>query len=290
MLFFLTGLSIFTQLLPIPLPIPVKRPLNPNEAARLITERQLWSAHLHPQSIAISEMLQTLCVSTHAPLLDLLSRLILQLADLAPNMSLLAINTIIELLLSDGTSSIIQPDPQTNASTVTPTPTTPASLTATTQVQQPSFVMAYVNPQTRRVLQMLASVLCYPCIKAAFLSTIHGKVYDFLIKILSVKTSSLPSHLWPTLVQEQECVLSICHTLFNADISMLAIDEQATGTTEKNILTPETTVACALPPKECISGIAAAILDNFLYIDEQLNAFGSQFAALKTIMILTEYE
>lgn len=164
---FMTGLSLFMHLLPIPLPLPTKRPLTSNEATRLITERQLWSAHLHPKSIAISEMIQTLCVSTYAPLLDLLSRVIVQLADLAPNMSLLIIKAIIELLLTNGTSSIIQSnETQNTATTPTATPTTPTSLTAP-QVQQPSLVMTYINPQTKRVLAFLTSILGYPCIKVA---------------------------------------------------------------------------------------------------------------------------
>lgn len=286
---FMSGLSLFTHLLPIPLPLPAKRPLTASETTRLVTERQLWSAHLHPKSIAISEMIQTLCISTYAPLLDLLSRVIVQLADLAPNMSLLITKATIDLLLSDGTSSIIQTNDLQNAATVsTTTPTTPTSLTST-QAQQPSLVMTYINPQTKRVLSFLANILCFPCVKVAFLSIIHGKVYEFLIKIVGVKTASLPSHLWPILVQEQECVLTIFHTILNADVTMLTTDEPSV-VAEKSILSPETIIASALPPKECLSGIIASVVDNFLCIDEQLSVFANQFAALKTLMILTEYE
>lgn len=102
----LPGLGLFSQLLPIPLPVLTKQPLTLTQQNRLITERQLWSAHLHPQSIELSELIQSLCISSHAPLIDALSRLLGQLADLAPNMALLVTNAVADLLLTDGSSSI----------------------------------------------------------------------------------------------------------------------------------------------------------------------------------------
>lgn len=102
----LPALSIFSQMLPIPLPVLTKEPLTNAQQNRLITERQLWSAHLHPQSIEISEMIRSLCISSYAPLIDLLSRVLAQLSDLAPNMALLVTKAVTDLLLSDGSSSI----------------------------------------------------------------------------------------------------------------------------------------------------------------------------------------
>lgn len=102
----LPGLAIFSQLLPIPLPVLTKQPLTLTQQNRLITERQLWSAYLHPQSIELSEMIQSLCISSYAPLIDALSRVLGQLADLAPNMALLVTKAVADLLLTDGSSSI----------------------------------------------------------------------------------------------------------------------------------------------------------------------------------------
>lgn len=102
----LPGLTIFSQLLPVPLPVLTKHSLTLAQQNRLITERQLWSAYLHPQSIELSEMIQSLCISSYAPLIDSLSRVLGQLADLAPNMALLVTKAVADLLLTDGTSSI----------------------------------------------------------------------------------------------------------------------------------------------------------------------------------------
>lgn len=266
---FMPGLSILMQLLPIPLPLPTKRHLTAAEQARIVTERQLWSAHLHPQSVQIAEIIQSLCVSSYTPLLDLLARVIGQLSDLAPNMALLATKAIVlDLLCSDGSSSI-PPLPETNGDSST-----------ATQSAQTTLILSYVNPQTKRVLGFMSNILCYASVKAAFLSIMQGKVYDMLIKILAVKPSSIPSTLWPVLHQQQESTLTILHTILNADISLV----------HQSGVASEMALACSLPPKECIPGIIGAILDHFLTAGDMLNTFGSQFTALKTMITLTDYE
>lgn len=103
---FMAGLMVFINLLPVPLPIPTNRPLSSNEVSRLITQRQLWSAHLHPNSLLINDLIQALCVSSYTPLLDELSRLILQLADLAPNMGIVCINAVIDVLPIDAANQM----------------------------------------------------------------------------------------------------------------------------------------------------------------------------------------
>lgn len=266
---FMPGLSILMQLLPIPLPLPTKRHLTAAEQARIVTERQLWSAHLHPQSVQIAEIIQSLCVSSYAPLLDLLARVIGQLSDLAPNMALLATKAIvIDLLCSDGSSSI-PPLPETNGDTST-----------ATQSAQTTLILSYVNPQTKRVLGFLSNILGYASVKAAFLSIMQGKVYEMLIKILAVKPTSIPSTLWPILHQQHEFTMTILHTILNADISLV----------HQSGVASEMALACSLPPKECIPGIIGAILDHFLTAGDMLNTFGSQFTALKTMITLTDYE
>lgn len=265
---FMPGLSLLTQLLPIPLPLPTKRPLTTAEQARIVTERQLWSAHLHPQSVQIAEMIQALCVSSYAPLLDLLARVIGQLSDLAPNMALLSIKAIVlDILLADGSASISSlPEMNGDASTAA-------------QSAQTTHILSYINPQTKRVLGFLSNILGYASVKAAFLSIMQGKVYELLMKILVVKSTSIPSTLWPLLNQQQEFTLTILHTIFNAEISLLHQSGVAT----------EIALGCSLPPKDCLPGIIGAILDHFLTVDDALT-FGSQFTALKTMIILTEYE
>lgn len=105
---FIPGLSVFSELLPLPLPIPTKEPFDEKEVSQLITERQMWSAHLHSQSNAITEMIQTTCLSSNAEILIILCRVALQLSDLAPNMTLLVSKAISELIVNEPLGTIAQ--------------------------------------------------------------------------------------------------------------------------------------------------------------------------------------
>lgn len=312
----LPGLSIFSQILPVPLPVMTKHALTANERARLVTERQLWSAHLHPQSNEISAFIQALCVSSYAPLIDSLSRVIGQLADLAPNMALLATNTVIETVLCDGSASILSSasvqngsgavTPQQNLNTSVTSPssaataavsTVAAAATASsasaaaaisaiqTQTQQ---ILTYVNPLIKRVLTFLSNILCYAPVKVAFLSTIHGKIFEMLTKVLAVKSTAIPANLLPVLNQQQESVLMIFHTLLNADISLVTQFEYVN--TKFTPLSLDSIVGCSIPPKEFISPILSAVLDWFFNVDDSLNTNGCQFAAMKTMALATNYE
>lgn len=280
----LPGLTILTQLLPVPLPVLTKRALTATEQNRLITERQLWSAHLHPQSIEISELIQALCVSSYTPLLDLLSRVLGQLSDLAPNMALLVAKAVADLLLIDGSSSM-QPTnvpngsgsttPQSNMAATVQSPTTGSTNPINSTQSQTQLILTYVNPLTKRILGFLSNILCYAPIKAAFLSIMHGKFYEQLLKILAVKANVIPSNLLSTLNQEQEYVLMIFHTIMNADISLV-------GHYDFGIHNKATT-------KECLNGIITSTLDWYFNADDLLTT-NSCHLALKTMTLLSNYE
>lgn len=138
---FISGLLVFSELLPLPLPVLTKSPLSEAEVTRLITERQLWSAHLHPKSVILTEMIQTICTSSYPELLNILRRVCVQLADLAPNMSLLVVKAIVDLLLIDS---------------------------------PPSSALSL------RLLRFLSMLIVEPTIKITVLSILAGKFYEFL--------------------------------------------------------------------------------------------------------------
>ncbi|XP_037044701.1 protein virilizer isoform X2 [Bradysia coprophila] len=143
---FISGLLVFSELLPLPLPVLTKSSLSEAEVTRLITERQLWSAHLHPKSAILTEMIQTICTSSYPELLNILRRVCVQLADLAPNMSLLVSKAILDLLLLD----------------------TPPS-----------------SALTLRLLRFLSMLIVEPTIKITVLSILPGKFYDLLAVMTS---------------------------------------------------------------------------------------------------------
>lgn len=147
---FISGLLVFSELLPLPLPVLTKSPLAEVEANRIITERQLWSAHLHPKSVNLTEMIQTICTSSYPELLNILRRVCVQLADLAPNMSLLVSKAVVDLLLTELS------------------PTTALSL---------------------RLLRFLSMLIVEPTVKISVLSILPGKLYDFLALALTSSSS-----------------------------------------------------------------------------------------------------
>ncbi|XP_053961859.1 protein virilizer [Anastrepha ludens] len=108
---FIPGLHVLTELLPLPLPMPLpaNTQLPETQTQRLITERKLWSAHLHPQSAQIAKLIETIAPSTYPPLVDLMTKVCLQLADLAPNMTLLITKTLSDLLCTEWHSASATP-------------------------------------------------------------------------------------------------------------------------------------------------------------------------------------
>ncbi|XP_034652108.1 protein virilizer [Drosophila subobscura] len=100
---FIPGLKLLAELLPLPLPMPqpLCDQLKQQHKQRLITERKLWSAHLHPQSGQIAKLVEALAPSSFPQLAELLQRVCMQLSDLAPNMTLLIAKTITELLCTE---------------------------------------------------------------------------------------------------------------------------------------------------------------------------------------------
>lgn len=156
---FLPGLLALSELLPLPLPILTKSPITQNEINKLITDRQLWSAHLHPQSALINDLIQTMCMSSLLQLNTLLNHVCLQLADLAPNMTLLVTKSIVDLIITE--------QPLTSGS---------------------------ANQQLGHLIGFLARLVNHPSIKISVLSVLPGKLIDLLCSVLT-QTSSTPAHI-----------------------------------------------------------------------------------------------
>uniref|UniRef100_A0A182K2F4 Virilizer N-terminal domain-containing protein n=1 Tax=Anopheles christyi TaxID=43041 RepID=A0A182K2F4_9DIPT len=156
--YFLPGLLVFSELLPLPLPIHCRQPLTQAELSRLIQERQLWSAHLHPQSPAIGELIQTLCTSSYTPMLAVLSRVCLQLSDLAPNMTLLISKSLADLI-----------------------------------VQEQLLPCGLASTSHARLVSFLATLVCHASVKISVLSILPGRIMDILMGVL-LNPGQTPAH------------------------------------------------------------------------------------------------
>ncbi|KFB37241.1 hypothetical protein ZHAS_00004457 [Anopheles sinensis] len=156
--YFIPGLLVFSELLPVPLPIQCRQVPTKAETGMIIKERQLWSAHLHPQSLAIGELIQTICTSSYTPLLVILNRVCLQLSDLAPNMTLLISKSIADLIVHE--------------------PLLPGGLSSTSHARLVSF---------------LSSLACHPSVKISVLSILPGRIMDMLMGVL-LEPGQTPAH------------------------------------------------------------------------------------------------
>lgn len=142
---YMPGLQLLAELLPLPLPIPSLTILDEKEQQHLLMERKLWSGHLHPESPTIAQLIKTICPTSFPQLLNFLTRVCLQLADLAPNMTLLISKTIIDMILAE---------PLSNAAHIA------------------------------RLLNFLDQLTCYASIKISALSIFSGKLYETFCNIL----------------------------------------------------------------------------------------------------------
>ncbi|CAH2039124.1 unnamed protein product, partial [Iphiclides podalirius] len=82
---FVPGLLVFSELLPLPLPMQTKTAPTERELEDASNERRLWSAHLHALTSDLTDMIQIICMSTYRPVVHMLRRVCVQIADLAPN-------------------------------------------------------------------------------------------------------------------------------------------------------------------------------------------------------------
>ncbi|KAL1380601.1 hypothetical protein pipiens_014065 [Culex pipiens pipiens] len=188
--YFIPGLLVFSELLPLPLPIQCRQELTPTEISKLINERQLWSAHLHPQSPAITEMIQTICPSSYTPLLVIFSRVCLQLSDLAPNMTLLISKAITDLTIQEPLL-----------------PNTP------TDDQKPLKGLA--TTAHARLFSFLGSLVCHASVKISVLSILSGRIMDLMTNIL-LNPGQTPAHQ-----QTQENIYIVFQNLLDSEFSMV---------------------------------------------------------------------
>lgn len=163
---YMAGLSALSELLPVPLPVYSMVPLLDSEITRLNTERQMWSAHLHPSCTALADIVQAFCTSGLRQLLSALTRVCRQLADLAPNMALVVTKAVVELIL------VAPPiDATTSGSAVA---NNTAELTA-------------------RLLEWLSNLAVQPSIRVALVSLMPGKLTETLCGLLQASTTSSSS-------------------------------------------------------------------------------------------------
>lgn len=206
---FVPGLLVLSELLPLPLPIQTRTPLPENEILRAVNGRKLWSAHLHSLGSGLQELIATMSGSSFQPLLQLLRRVCVQLADLAAPTALIVSRGILDTVLASFQHthpSSPQPVPSNNSlSTPIVTPESPCS------------------GHTARLLNFLACLVTHASVKLAVLhllgkgsSVKSDERYPGLVTSLCAilrSPSDSPSHIQVGIAPLVPLVKSFCDSL-----------------------------------------------------------------------------
>lgn len=193
---FIPGLMVLSEMLPLPIPVPVLEPLNDKEVHKILTERQLWSAYLHPQTPAIVELIQTLSPTSYPPLIMLLVRVCLQMADLGPNMSVVVARTILELFML-----------------------------------QPLANNSQATSHHLRILNYLGNLVGHATIKAAVLSLLTPRLMEMWSTILATPGAAESVHQ-----QTQESVLILFQSLLDCENSFYGTAAKTIEVAKKQIV------------------------------------------------------
>lgn len=221
---FIAGMTILSELLPLPLPVPTvvdQPPPTDQEIQRIITERQLWSAHLHPQTNAIVELIQTIAPTSYPPLVLLLARVSLQMSDLGPNVSLVVAKALLDLFV--------------------------AQLLTTVN----SCLATGIH---LRLMNFIGNLVGHASVKVSVLSLLGPKLMEVLATILMTDSSD------PVHCQTQESVHGMLQSLLDCEISFYAHNNTSLPTG----MSKELALACVIPAMEHLVTITNVCLDHLL--------------------------
>lgn len=263
---FIPGFLLLSELLPLPTPIPSKTELDKNEISHIINSRKLWSAHLHSLSPIIHDLIATMAGSSYAPLLQLVRRVCLQLADLAAPTALVVSRAILDPLLA----TLQKPQGQNQ--------------------QSGTLWEIPCSSHALRLLNFLACLVSHSSIKSAVLglmTSINVKTDEKYLTLPSGFAAILrtPSTIL-THNQVQEHIILILQALFDADVTLVPISSIPTTDAEE-VSNNDLLLANALPSRDILITFVTALLDHIAVPENSLLTITS---ALKALMLLTEHD
>lgn len=253
---FISGLLVFSEILPLPLPVQTRDELTKDEISWIINLRKLWSAHLHPHSTVIQDMINKLCTSTQPQLLNLLRRICVQISDLAANSAIMIARGILDNIYD-------------------------------AMVQKEEIKSGPCSSYAARLLNFLACLVTHNTIKCAVLHLIHtnstvtSKTDEKYVSLVPAfaqvvkNTNSTNSH-----IQAQECILSIIQSFCDCEIAIL---QTSPG---ENKITSDEYLANAMPIKEHLLGFIQIMCEH-LIIE---NSFVTYLPIVRTFLLLTEHD
>ncbi|CAH1155610.1 unnamed protein product [Phaedon cochleariae] len=253
---FIPGLLILSEILPLPLPIQTVDELSKDEISWVINLRKLWSAHLHPHSAIMQDMVNKLCISTQTQLLNLLRRICVQIADLSANSAIMIARGILDNIYD-------------------------------ALIPKEDAEIAPCNSHIARLLNFLACLVTHNTIKCAVLHVIHTNSnvtlkteerYVSLIPAFAqvLKTSStINSH-----VQCQECILSIIQSFCDTEITLMQ------NSVSGGVITSDEFLTNALPIKDHLLAFIQMIWEHLI----SENSFVTYLPILRILLLLSEHD
>uniref|UniRef100_A0A146LN92 Protein virilizer n=3 Tax=Lygus hesperus TaxID=30085 RepID=A0A146LN92_LYGHE len=180
---FVTGLMILSELLPLPLPLQCHLPLTESESNKLMNSRRLWSAHLLSLNPLLESMIALMSTSSCHPLLQILRRVCVQLADLAAPSALMVVRTLTDSIL-------------------------------------PLLDVSRTDSTLPRLLNFLARLMTHGSVKSAFLFLVAtNDKYKGIINSMTDIFKTLSDK--PEWQQSQECLASILLSITDTEISLV---------------------------------------------------------------------
>ncbi|KAG7474716.1 virilizer-like isoform X2 [Solea senegalensis] len=247
-----SGLTLLSELLPLPLPMQSTQVISVQDVAVALNTRKLWSMHIRAQWKVFSEALKCVCATTCPPLLAMLRRVCVQLADLSSLTATLTMKTLVELLLEE-----LQP------------------------VEGKNVCWA----QTLRLLSLMDTLVSQRACKSAALHLLSGSVsgdeqlaelFPLLLSLLIPPTDHCS--------QQQQCselVGTIFQSLCDQDISLVVSPPSESCVSEAEQL------ANALPGRDMMSSVCNSLLE-VLGNDE--SSVPLLLTCIRTLTFLSEHD
>ncbi|RWS09246.1 Protein virilizer-like protein, partial [Dinothrombium tinctorium] len=162
---FIHGLTLLSELLPLPLPLRVPEPLNSDEILKLVNFRKLWSAHLHVLNSDIETMITNFIFSSSQYIQQLLRRICIRISDLTASSAVTIVKCVLELFLEHFPSE------------------------------------GQITSQFYSVLNLLSSLLTHPPFKITVIQVIYGikceekygQILNKLLNLLRINSDKLSS-------------------------------------------------------------------------------------------------
>ncbi|CAG7819337.1 unnamed protein product [Allacma fusca] len=283
---FVSGLTILSELLPLPLPMGAKYPLDKTECSEGVKLRKLWSAYLHSLSAQIQEMIGILCGSTHGRLLSVLKRVCLQLADLSPSTCLVVVRAILDSVMTSIESDFEQQAVEENSN-----PSSSVKAWVETAHGRP---LIQCSAHSARLLGFLSTLVSNAAvIKGGLMQAIRAfskvdeKYSDFLSLLCSVIASKPNQSTSIYHVQAQDHIVSIFQSLCDAQNNMLL---PLFGRLE-TIAEPDIILANALPQRDSLNLICSALMGYLNTLEDRITTNGHVVeGVIRTFAILAETE